>query len=404
MKKKNTLTTNKELQILRKIVDITSGELELNHVLSEIVEIISDITCADSVFIYLFDNSKENLVLKASKTPHDKELGKIQLKIGQGLTGWVAKENKPLSIKEKAFKDPRFCSFDILPEDKYEAFVSVPIIYKENPIGVINIQHKKPNDCPKVLLDLIVRISKQVSGVIENARLYEDSKLKALQFDSLAKLSETITEEKYLHEILDLIVVVTAELLNSKICSIMLVDEKNKTLSIKATQALSQEYKKKPNLDINNSLSGMVLKEQKPRAVYDVQKEDKYFFRELAAKEGLTSMLLIPMIVKNKAIGIVNVYTKTYHKFTDEEITILQIISNQAAVAIENTKLMEENLKVKEALETRKVVEKAKGILMKQHNLSEDSAYKMILKKSMDTSRPMKNIAEAIIITADLSK
>ena len=184
----------------------------------------------------------------------------------------------------------------------------------------------------------------------------------------------------------------------------MLVDEKNKTLSIKATQALSQEYKKKPNLDINNSLSGMVLKEQKPRAVYDVQKEDKYFFRELAAKEGLTSMLLIPMIVKNKAIGIVNVYTKTYHKFTDEEITILQIISNQAAVAIENTKLMEENLKVKEALETRKVVEKAKGILMKQHNLSEDSAYKMILKKSMDTSRPMKNIAEAIIITADLSK
>lgn len=402
--KKLNITGAQELQILRTIVDIASSELDLNLTLQLIVKIVTEMTAADSVFIYLFDDKKENLVLMASKTGHKKDIGNLVLKIGEGITGWVARENKTVAIKNHAYKDPRFKNFDVLPEDQYEAFLSVPIIYKGKAIGVVNVQHKSEQDYSQTSVNLLEMIAKQVGGVLDHAKLFEDTKKKALQFDSLVKVSQSITSEHYLDEILNLIVVVTAEMLNSKICSIMLLDEKGVELVIKATQSLSPEYKSKPNIKVENSLSGAVIKSKKPSIVFDVRAEEKYAYRDLASKEGLTSMVAVPMILKDKAIGVINVYTKQPHKFTDEEVNILQMISNQAAVAVENTKLMEEALKAKEALETRKLIERAKGILMKMNSLSEDAAYKLIHKKSMDTCRSMKDIAESVILMSDLQK
>ena len=399
---KLTINQAQELAILRRIVEITNSELDLNGILHDVVKVVTDMIKADSVFIYLFDEKKENLVLMASKTPHQKELGKINLKVGEGITGWVAQESKTVAIKQSAYKDPRFKHFDVLPEDKYEALLSVPIIHKKETIGVVNVQHKKTHEYAANTINLISIIAKQISGVIISARLFEETKKKALQFDSLIRVSQSITSPDYLDEILNLIVVVTAEMLNSKICSIMMLDEKGNELVIKATQSLSLDYKRKPNVKIEGSISGEVFKTRQTMVVYDVRKEERYSFKDLAIKENLTSMLSVPMVVKNKAIGIINVYTKQPHHFTQEEKSVLQIVADQAAIAIENTKLMEEALKAKEALETRKVIERAKGVLMRIRHLSEESAYRLIHKKSMDSCRSMKEVAESILLMDEL--
>ncbi len=398
------VSPTQELKILRKLVEITNSELDFQHVLADVVELVNTITNADSIFIYLFDGARQNLVLMASKTPHKTELGKVNLKTGEGITGWVARENQPVAIPRNAYKDQRFKHFDVLPEDLYEAFLSVPIVREDRAIGVINIQHKAAHEYAPVTVNLICLIAKQVSGVIVNARLYEEAKQKALQFDSFSKVTASLTSQKYLDEILDLIAVVTAEMLNSKICSIMLLDAKGKEFIIKAAHSLSEEYMRKPNVRVNDSLSGEVIKTRRPKAVYDVRKETNFFFRDLAVKERLTSLLSVPMVVKERAIGIINVYTKDPHVFTDEEISILQIVANQAAVAVENTRLMEEALKAKEALETRKLVERAKGVLMRMNHLSEEAAHRLIHKKSMDSCRSMKEIAESILLMDELQR
>lgn len=402
-KVKAALSSADELKILRKIVDITTSEADLEGVLNEIVKTVNELTQADSVFVYL-GSSRDTLILRASKTPHQQELGKITLRLGEGVAGWVAQNNKPVAIREKAFEDPRFKAFDVLPEDRYEALLSVPIVYKGKAIGVVNVQHRKPQDYPVNVQTLVGMIARQLGGVIDHARLFTETKQKALQFDSLNKISQTITSEKYLDEILSLIVVVTAEMLNSKICSIMLLDHDGKELVIKATQSLSSEYKRKANLKVDSSLTGEVIKTRRPLIVNDVREEKKYFYRDMAVKEGLTTMLAVPMVVKDKAIGVINVYTKQPHSFQQNEIDVLQIIANQAAVSVENTKLMDEAFKAKEALETRKLVDRAKGVLMRMHNLSEDAAYRMINKKSMDTCRSMKEIAESILLMAEFEK
>ena len=147
---------------------------------------------------------------------------------------------------------------------------------------------------------------------------------------------------------------------------------------------------------------GEVVKTRTSISIEDVRREKRYFYRELAVKEGLTSMLAVPMIVKDRAVGVINVYTKEPHSFSQDEIGVLQMVANQAAVAVENTKLMEESLKAREALETRKLVERAKGALMKMQNLSEEAAHRIIHKKSMDSCKSMKEIAESILLLVDI--
>ena len=222
--------------------------------------------------------------------------------------------------------------------------------------------------------------------------------------DLLHLISETIVSNRYLEEILNLIVTMTAGVMGSKICSLMLLDENKQELVIKATQSLSEEYRKKPNIKVGQSISGLALKEKKPYTILDVRCDKKFMYPDIAKKEGLCSMLSVPMMIRNKVIGVINSYTSRPHRFTVDEIKILCAVANQAAVAIENTKLMEESLAMKDALESRKLVEKAKGILMKENSLGEEEAYKLIHKKSMDTRKPMREIASAIILASEFKK
>ena len=215
--------------------------------------------------------------------------------------------------------------------------------------------------------------------------------------EALSKIAQAITSDLYLDDILRLIVTVTAQTLGSKICSLMLVDEKKQELVIKATQSISESYNKKPPLLIGEGIAGKVVLEKKPVTVYDVTKEKEYKYKDIAKNEGLASLLCVPLMVRSKAIGVINLYTSKPHIFTKNEIHMLTAVSNQAAMVIENTQLMVKSKIIQEELEVRKLIEKAKGILMKEQGLSEDEAYRTIQKYSMDSRKSMRQVAEALI-------
>ncbi len=219
---------------------------------------------------------------------------------------------------------------------------------------------------------------------------------------ALSEISKAINSELYLEDILKLIVTVTAQVMKSKICSIMLVDEKTQELKIHATQSMSELYNLKKPLKVGEGIAGKVAQENRPRVIYDVLKESEYKHKDMAKKLGLKSLLCVPLQVKGKVIGVLNCYTSFYHKFTESEISTLTSVANQAAIVIENANLLVMSKVLQEELETRKLVEKAKGILMKLYSLSEDEAYKRIQKKSMDTRKPMKEVAQAIIIAEEI--
>jgi signal transduction protein with GAF and PtsI domain len=224
------------------------------------------------------------------------------------------------------------------------------------------------------------------------------SKALIQKLEALSKISKAVSSDLYLEDILRLIVVVTAEVMKSKICSLWLVDERDKALKIRATQSMSEEYLKERSLKLGEGVVGYVAQENQPMMIYNVLKEPRYKEKELARKEGLVSMLSVPMCVKDKVIGVINCYTSSPHKFTKSEIEVLTTVANQAAVAIENAGLIMRAKIIEDELISRKLVERAKGILMKEQHLSEEEAFRRLQKKSMDLRKSMREIAEAVIL------
>jgi len=219
---------------------------------------------------------------------------------------------------------------------------------------------------------------------------------------TLNKISRAITSDLYLEDILKLIVTLTANVIKAKVCNVWLIDEKKQEFNIKATQSMHQEYLNKKTIKLNEGIVGLVAKEKKPKIIFDVLKEEQYKEKKLARKEGLVSMASIPMMVKDKVIGVLNVYTNRPYEFTKAEVTLLSTIANQAAVAIEKTELIIKTKIIQEELDTRKKIERAKGILMEENNINEIEAFTLIRKSSMDKRISMKEIAEAIILSYEI--
>ena len=232
-----------ELEVLYQISASISSHLELDEVLNQIIGLVHQVTRGDACFLYLLDASNQELVLQASKDPHPEDIGSIRLKLGEGITGWVAQEQQAVAIAQNASRDPRFKLFFSLPEDRYEAFLSVPVTAEDKVIGVINVQHRKPHSHGPAEVKLISIIGQQVGSAIENARLYEETRRRAQQIGSLLRVSETVSSKKYLEEMLNLVVKLCADMINASVCSIMLVDETRQELVLKAASSSNEEYR-----------------------------------------------------------------------------------------------------------------------------------------------------------------
>jgi GAF domain-containing protein len=147
----------------------------------------------------------------------------------------------------------------------------------------------------------------------------------------------------------------------------------------------------------------MVARDNKPAQVLDVKEDKRYINKQVAEKAGLCSLLSVPMNVKGRVIGVLNCYTADPREFSPAEVSLLTAVANQAAVAIENAELMVQTRIVQEELETRKMVERAKDVLMRSHGISGEDAYRRMQRKSMNTRKGMREIAEAIIL-ADIGE
>jgi signal transduction protein with GAF and PtsI domain len=158
-----------QLRLFQRVSRLMVRELSLQELLQGIVSLTVEFTECDSCLVYLLDH--DELVLCASNTPHPSTIGKIRLKLNEGLTGWVARERKLLAISRESYKDPRFKSFGELPEDNYEAFLSAPVIARNRVVGVINVRHRMPHQHSGSEMEVLTTMGEQVGCVLVLARM-----------------------------------------------------------------------------------------------------------------------------------------------------------------------------------------------------------------------------------------
>jgi signal transduction protein with GAF and PtsI domain len=153
-----------QLRLLQKISRFMVREMSLAEAFQGVVSLVVEFMECDSCLLYLLEN--QELVLCASNNPRPDTIGKVRLKLGEGLTGRVARERRLLSISREAYLDPRFKTFTDLPEDTYEAFLSAPVIVRNKVAGVINVQHREPHFHTGGEMELLTTVGEQVGCLV----------------------------------------------------------------------------------------------------------------------------------------------------------------------------------------------------------------------------------------------
>jgi signal transduction protein with GAF and PtsI domain len=153
-----------QLRLFQRVSRLMTRDMDLDDVLHEIVDLVRDFLNCDSCLIYLVEEGE--LILYASSDGNRQNIGKVRLRLNEGLTGWVAREKRLLAISKEAYNDPRFKFFKDLPQDMYEAFLSVPIISQNKVVGVINVQNREPRIHSGADMEMLSTLGEQVGCLL----------------------------------------------------------------------------------------------------------------------------------------------------------------------------------------------------------------------------------------------
>jgi uroporphyrinogen-III synthase len=164
-----------QIDLLHRISSIVSSERSLDEMLGEIVGLTVQVTGCDACLVYLIEPGSGEIVLRASQVPHVAEIGSLRMKMGEGVTGWVAEHKSVVALSSNASADKRFKRFSALVEDTYEAFLSVPLVSGGDVIGVINVHHRDAHEHSAEEIGLLTFIGEQMGNAVARARLSEEN-------------------------------------------------------------------------------------------------------------------------------------------------------------------------------------------------------------------------------------
>jgi signal transduction histidine kinase len=323
------------LKLLYQVGSVIHSTLEPQTALTLIASEAARLMSASSCSVVLINPTSGFLEIQAAQgLPNAAEA--LKLRPGEGLTGWVAQTGKPARVGDVT-KDKRYIM--LRPEVRSE--LAVPLEVNGEVRGVLNVDSDRLDAFSADDQELLESLAAQAARVIQNTWLFEQLRLKARLLESLASVSRTINSALNLDEVLQTITRDAAELMQAKMCSLMMLDDTRSWLDLRASSGAGDAYLRKPRLNVGESLLGSVVRRKKPIQVDNVQTSAGYQNVDVARQEGLVSLLSAPLLFSGEALGTLNIYTAAPYKFSNEEIRILAAFAELSAIAIEKARLYE---------------------------------------------------------------
>lgn len=323
--------------ILAVVSSLTRATSEEN-LLSEIVQEIHKAADAESCDILLRESGDSLLQRASTQSP---ELNRrLRLGKGIGICGKALVGNTSIFIPKDATQHPDFAHYPGAEERHHNSMAVIPIQGGSDvPLGVLvvsrAVEWKFTNPEKKILEQICCAVSKVILGY----RQAYQSGNQSNRLGALSEVSKTISNSPYVEEILQLLVNLTAQQFNYRVCTVRLLDENRQELVLRATQAPAKAYQRKRAIKLGESIAGRAISENRPIIVPDVQVEDDYIGHDLAEEQGLRSMICIPLTIQDRAVGVLSCYTSEVRTFPQDEIKALETLAKQAAVSIEHAKL-----------------------------------------------------------------
>lgn len=313
------------------------------RLMQQIVEVAVDQTKANSGSLMLLNPNTQALDIEAA-VGLSARAKRMKLQLLEGVTGWVASTGKPCLVND-VHADKRY----VPVSTKIRSELAVPIEMDGHVVGVLNVDGDRVGAFTVTHQEMLMTLVKEAAEWVRFCWDMNQLKSRSHQLESLLNMGQTIISEYSLDEILRRITADAAELMQAKLCSIML-KEGEEELVLKAWHGASRAYIRKPNIQISDSLVGVVMRRKKNLAILNVQENQRYQHTELARREGLVSLLSVPLVFQGEALGVLSVYTGTLHRFSNEEIRMLNAMGELGAVAIAKAQLIEKVIGVEEQL------------------------------------------------------
>src|ERR1035437_8975889 len=332
------------LQLLHQVSNVIHSTLEPQEALQLIVSEAVRLMHASSGSGVLINPTSGFLEIHPSQNLPSAAT-RLKLRVGEGITGWVARTGKPARVGDVT-QDPRY----VMARRRVRSELAVPLEVNGETRGVLNMDSDRADAFSAEDQELLQELAVQATKVIQNTWLYEQLRLKARLFESLASVSRTINSTLNLDEALRVITREACVLMRARMCSLMMLDETQEWLDLRASYGAVEAYVKKPRLNVAESLLGAVMRRQKPVQVGNVQTSGRYQNVEMARRDGLVSLLSVPLLFAGQAIGTLNVYTGQPYNFSNEEIRILSALAELSAIAIQKARLYERVVDVEEQL------------------------------------------------------
>jgi len=337
-------TQYKRLHLLYQVGNVIHSTLEPQEALQLIVREAVRLMRASSGSVVLVNPNSGFLEILASEgLPAN--AASLKLRLGEGITGWVARTGKSARVGDVT-RDPRY----VMLRRGIRSELAVPLEVNTEVRGVLNVDSDRTAAFSPGDQELLTGLAAQAARVIQNTWLYEQWRLKAKLFESLASVSRMINSTLNLEEALTVITREACVLMKAKVCSLIMLDESRAWLDLRASFGAGAAYREKPRLSADESLLGVVVRRKKPVQVENVQTSVRYQNSEVARREGLISLLSVPLLYGGEAKGALSVYTAQPHVFSNDEVRILSAFAELSAIAIEKARLYERIVDVEEQL------------------------------------------------------
>ncbi len=330
----------KENILLNEVISTVGSTLKVDEVLHHLVDVIVRAISCHAAFIYLYNQERERLVLASTSEQYKHYVGKIEMALGEGITGWVGMNLQPIIFRDEAMKDPRFRYYPELEEEKFQSTMTVPIVSKDRHlIGIITLHTVAPHEFAEKDQSFVMNTAALVAGAIENAQLYENTQRKLNILTTLSVLSQTISSGLYLDEMLRSLATLTVQMMEADLCVVMLVDVVRGRLNVRASAPTYNDHML--------SFQPIEVDRSALESLRDFNSQGQ--FPEMSALERLNplkdsqhkSLLSMPLVAGTEHLGLLNIYSTRTRRFTVEDTTLLSTIANQMAIAIKNSHLVD---------------------------------------------------------------
>ncbi len=371
------------LDLLYQVGNVIHSTLDPQEALQLIIDQAVRVMRASSGSVILVNPTSGFLEIHASMgLPSN--AAKVKLRLGEGITGWVARKGQPVRSGDVA-QEPRYIKL----RENVRSELAVPLVVNGEVRGVLNVDSDRHDAFSATDQELLEALSLSAAKVIHNTWLYEQLRLKARLFETLTRVGQTINSALNLDDALRVITREACLMMQAKMCSLMMLDETREWLELRANFGAGAAYTQKPRVSAAESLLGIVVRRRKPLQVENVQTSSRYHNPGLARSEGLVALLSVPLIFAGETIGALSVYTGLPYKFSDEEIRILSALAELSAIAIEKARLYERVVDVEEQLRQNEKLS-ALGLLAAEvaHEIRNPLTVMKMLYHSLDLKFP----------------